>query len=101
MQKGYIITRMVDVFVGLVMVILGFRVLFRLFDANPSASFVSWIYDTSDVLYGAVSGDLSSGYYRAGQCAGCVGLVRAIGLCHFRLFTDVFPSICYYRRSSC
>ncbi len=50
MQRSYIIVRMVDVFVGLVMVVLGFRVLFRLFDANPNAGFVSWIYDTSDVL---------------------------------------------------
>ena len=50
MKRSYIITRMVDIFVGLVLVILGFRVLFRLFDANSSAGFVQWIYDTSDVI---------------------------------------------------
>ena len=50
MQRGYIITRMVDVFVGLVLLVLGLRVLFRLFDANAAAAFVGWIYDTSDVV---------------------------------------------------
>ncbi|MEX2014647.1 MAG: YggT family protein [Candidatus Saccharimonadales bacterium] len=41
---------MVDFFVGLIMLVLGLRILFRLFDANPSAGFVNWIYDTSDVI---------------------------------------------------
>lgn len=50
MQRSYIITRMVDFFVGLIVLILGLRVLFRLFDANPNAGFVEWIYDTSDVI---------------------------------------------------
>jgi uncharacterized protein YggT (Ycf19 family) len=49
-QRSYLITRMVDFFVGLVMLILGLRILFRLFGANPSAGFVEWIYDTSDVI---------------------------------------------------
>jgi uncharacterized protein YggT (Ycf19 family) len=50
MQRGYIITRLVDVFVGLVILLLGLRVLFRLFDANVGAGFVQWVYDTSDVI---------------------------------------------------
>jgi uncharacterized protein YggT (Ycf19 family) len=50
MQRSYIITRLVDFFVGLVILILGLRVLFRLFDANVSAGFVQWIYDTIDVI---------------------------------------------------
>jgi YggT family protein len=46
----YYLDRAINFFVGLIVVILGLRILFRLFDANPSAGFVQWIYDTSEVL---------------------------------------------------
>jgi uncharacterized protein YggT (Ycf19 family) len=36
--------------VGLIELVLGLRVLFRLFGANPEARIVSWIYDTSAPL---------------------------------------------------
>lgn len=41
---------LVNFFTGLVALILGLRIVFRLFNANPDASFVEWIYRTSDSL---------------------------------------------------
>ena len=46
-----IIIALVDFFVGLVELLLGLRVIFRLFAANPDNAFVNWIYNTSgDVM---------------------------------------------------
>jgi uncharacterized protein YggT (Ycf19 family) len=50
MQAKYILNSLVSFFVGIATVILGLRVLFRLFDANPAAGFVDWIYSTSETL---------------------------------------------------
>lgn len=50
MFGGNFVTRLVDFFVGLVLVILGLRILFRLFNASASAGFVNWVYDTSEVV---------------------------------------------------
>lgn len=47
--RGYMIN-LINIFVGLAIIILGLRIFFRLFDANPEAGFVDWIYDTSSVL---------------------------------------------------
>jgi len=44
------IQAMVDFFVGLAELILGLRVVLRLFAANPEAAFVHWVYTTSDTL---------------------------------------------------
>ena len=41
---------LVDLFLGLAEIILGLRVIFRLFAANPDSEFVRWIYDTSGAL---------------------------------------------------
>lgn len=49
-RRGFVVSRLIDIFVGLALVLLLLRVLFRLFHANPGAAFVNWIYDTSDVL---------------------------------------------------
>jgi hypothetical protein len=49
-MPGYILATLVSVFIGIAEFILGLRILFRLFDANPAASFVSWVYSTSDTL---------------------------------------------------
>ncbi len=45
-----IIIWLVDLFIALVEIILGLRVIFRLFSANPDNSFVHWIYSTSGDL---------------------------------------------------
>lgn len=44
-----LIQRLIDFFVGLAVILLGLRVIFRLFDANPTG-FVDWIYDASGTL---------------------------------------------------
>lgn len=41
---------LINFFIGLAEVILGLRVIMRLFAANPDAPFVHWIYSTSSVL---------------------------------------------------
>ena len=50
MSGKYVLSSLVSFFVGIAELILGLRVFFRLVDANPTASFVNWIYDTSDTL---------------------------------------------------
>ena len=50
MFTGALIQRLIDFFVGLAVVLLGLRVIFRLFDANATAGFVEWIYDASGTL---------------------------------------------------
>ncbi|MBW3569270.1 YggT family protein [Candidatus Parcubacteria bacterium] len=50
MSLRYILSTLVNIFVGIAAVILGLRVFFRLFSANTGNAFVSWIYDTSDTL---------------------------------------------------
>jgi uncharacterized protein YggT (Ycf19 family) len=50
MRPGLFVQRLIDIFVTIAEAILAFRVIFRLFNANNTASFVSWIYDTSDTL---------------------------------------------------
>lgn len=50
MFTGALIQRLIDFFVGLAVILLGLRVVFRLFDANASSGFVEWIYDASGSL---------------------------------------------------
>lgn len=50
MSPKHILASLVNFFVGLAAVILGLRIFFRLFNANSSNDFVSWIYQTSDTL---------------------------------------------------
>lgn len=53
---SYILSGLVNFFVGIATIILSLRVLFRLFDANAANAFVSWIYDTSNTLMGPFRG---------------------------------------------
>jgi uncharacterized protein YggT (Ycf19 family) len=50
MFTGNIIVSIINFFVGLAEAILGLRVIFRLFNANATNSFVHWIYQTSGIL---------------------------------------------------
>jgi uncharacterized protein YggT (Ycf19 family) len=50
MSPRYLLSSIVNLFVGIAAVILGLRVFFRLFGANSANDFVSWIYDTSSTL---------------------------------------------------
>jgi hypothetical protein len=44
------LSSLVSFFIGIAELILGLRIFFRLVDANQTAAFVSWIYETSDSL---------------------------------------------------
>lgn len=50
MFTANIIVSIIDFFVALAEAILGLRVVFRLFNANGTSSFVHWIYQTSATL---------------------------------------------------
>lgn len=45
-----ILEKIVSVVFGIIEFFLGFRFLFKLFGANPSAPFVRWLYDVTDPL---------------------------------------------------
>ncbi len=50
MRLVHITTNLINVFVAAVLAVLGLRFVLRLFGANESATFVSWLYETSAVL---------------------------------------------------
>jgi uncharacterized protein YggT (Ycf19 family) len=50
MNNRDVLERLIDFFIGIVEIILAFRIFFRLLSANPTAPFVHWIYQTSDVI---------------------------------------------------
>jgi hypothetical protein len=50
MEHGYFLQKLINFFISIVEIILGLRIFFQLFNANPTASFVEWIYKTSDIL---------------------------------------------------
>lgn len=50
MQQYRFLPRLIDVTAGIVEAILGFRLVLKLFAANPAAPFVEWIYRSSDPL---------------------------------------------------
>lgn len=50
MRIADITTGLINLFVGAVITVLGLRFLLRLFAANESVTFVSWIYETSAAL---------------------------------------------------
>ena len=45
-----VVRGLINLFVGLAEVILGLRIVLRLFAANPDSDFVQWIYDSSGSL---------------------------------------------------
>lgn len=50
MGNHNLIARLVNIAVGIIVTILGLRVLLRLLNANPNVDFVLWIYNTSQPL---------------------------------------------------
>lgn len=63
---SYILSSIVNFFVGVATIILSLRVLFRLFDANTSNDFVGWIYDTSSTLMGPFRGIFPPANFQGG-----------------------------------
>lgn len=50
MRQRNFLSAIIDLVMGLAEIILVLRIIFRLFAANPNASFVHWIYGTSGTL---------------------------------------------------
>lgn len=50
MSPRYMLSNVVNLFVGIATLILGLRIFFRLFGANSGNDFVGWIYETSNTL---------------------------------------------------
>lgn len=50
MRSKHLLSSLIYLVIGLAEFILAFRIVFRLFAANPNASFVNWIYTTSGTL---------------------------------------------------
>ena len=49
-KPARILTRFVDILLGLVVVALALRLVLKLFGANSAADFVAWVYITTDPL---------------------------------------------------
>lgn len=56
MRLTAILLGFINFIFGLIAVLLGLRFLLKLFSANPSASFVEWIYDMSQPLLNPFQG---------------------------------------------
>ena len=50
MRLVHLTTNLINVFVSAALAVLGLRFVLRLFGANETATFVSWLYETSAVL---------------------------------------------------
>ena len=53
-------TRLVNIFVGIVLVFLSLRFILKLFGANPQNGFVDWVYDNTGVLLDPFRGIFSN-----------------------------------------
>jgi uncharacterized protein YggT (Ycf19 family) len=50
MRPNLYLPKLIHFVLGLVEIVLMLRIVLRLFAANPNASFVNWVYSTSDTL---------------------------------------------------
>lgn len=50
MRPTLYLSKLIQLFIGLAEIVLVLRIVLRLFAANPNASFVHWIYTTSNTL---------------------------------------------------
>lgn len=50
MRRTFLLTGLISLVIGLTEAVLVLRIVLRLFAANPTASFVHWIFTTSDTL---------------------------------------------------
>lgn len=62
-----LLTGLIDLFVGLAEIVLGLRVLFRLFAANGNVQFVQWVYNASDTLLSPFRGIFPVGHIAGGH----------------------------------
>ena len=80
MRPTLYLSKLVHLVVGLTEIVLVLRIVFRLFSANPTASFVHWIYSTSSTLLEPFRGVFTNG---------------VVGKSHVLDFTALFALIAY------
>jgi uncharacterized protein YggT (Ycf19 family) len=56
MSLKYLLTGIVNLLMAIVGILLGLRIILRLFAANPNNNFVNWVYETSGVIIGPFRG---------------------------------------------
>jgi len=61
MKPTLFLSKIVHLFIGLAETVLVLRIVLRLFAANPTASFVHWVYTTSNTLLEPFRGIFQSG----------------------------------------
>ncbi len=61
------ITFLVNVIFSIIELLLGVRILFRLFGANPSTPIVSWLYDATAPLLAPFSGIFPNPSFKGGS----------------------------------
>lgn len=63
-ERGGIISGLLSLILGVIVVLIGFRILFDLFNVSQSSGIVSWVYNTSEPLirpfYGIFDGSASA-----------------------------------------
>lgn len=66
MYTARIILLLVDWIFGLIELVIGLRIIFQLFGANPSTPFVNWLYEVSRTLLYPFQGIFPSPVLRGG-----------------------------------
>ena len=66
MYTARIILLLTDFIFGLIELVIGVRIIFEMFGANPSTPFVSWLYDVSRTLLYPFQGIFPSPVLRGG-----------------------------------
>jgi uncharacterized protein YggT (Ycf19 family) len=61
MRPTFYLSRLIHLIIGLAEIVLVLRIILRLFAANPTASFVHWIYTTSNTLLEPFRGIFQTG----------------------------------------
>lgn len=85
-----LLTGLIDLFVGLAEIVLGLRVLLRLFAANGSVDFVQWVYNTSNTLLEPFRGIFPAGHIAGGHVLDFTAL---FGMLIYALFGMVLVAI--------
>lgn len=64
-EKGGIVSGILSLILGIIVTLIGFRILFDLFNVSQVSGVVSWVYTTSEPLirpfYGIFDGSVSAG----------------------------------------
>jgi len=67
MRGEVILIGLINIIVGIVEIFLGLRLVLRFLGADPSASFVAWLYATTEPLLGPFRGMFPTGVIERGS----------------------------------